>query len=118
MRRRRPAMWQWLAGFRCGRCGEFRATWKRALRSPVRPQLAICEECLQAWERTGQRCARCWTPIPDRLEVGLLVETGAFVHVDCGGAWVLGSPISGTLDTSGPARRATRGRWVRLFQPR
>jgi hypothetical protein len=83
-------MWQWLAVFRCGRCGEIRARRQRALRSPVRRQLAICEECLDVWERTGHRCARCWTPIREQLEVGLLVETGAFVHVGCGGARVLG----------------------------
>ena len=102
-------MWQWLAVFRCGRCGEIRARWQRALCSPVRPQLAICEECLETWERTGDRCARCWAPIRQRLEVGLLVETGAFVHVNCGGARVLGSPIEGTLDRWRPAQRAVRG---------
>jgi hypothetical protein len=102
-------MWEWLAVFRCGRCGEIRARWRRALRSPVRPQLAICEECLETWERTGHRCARCWTPIRERLEVGLLVETGAFVHVDCGGARVLGSPIEGPLNWFREAQRAVRG---------
>jgi hypothetical protein len=38
------------------------------------------------WQQTGQRCARCWLPVVTRLEVGLLVDTGSFVHVDCGGA--------------------------------
>jgi hypothetical protein len=83
-------MWQWLARFRCGRCGETRTGGERALRSPLRPRLAICAACLERWERMGHRCARCRSPIPDRLQVGLLVETGAFVHVDCGGARVLG----------------------------
>jgi hypothetical protein len=36
--------------------------------------------------------------VQDRLEVGVLVETGAFLHVDCGGARVLGSPMAGGLD--------------------
>jgi hypothetical protein len=104
-------MWQWLArlrgaGFRCGRCGEARTGCKRALRSLLRPQLAVCEACLESWERTGHRCARCWAPIPDRLEVGLLVETGAFVHVDCGGARVLGTPASGAFDAGRPTGRA------------
>jgi hypothetical protein len=37
--------------------------------------------------------------------VGLLVETGAFVHVDCGGARVLGIPIVGALDHRRPTRQ-------------
>jgi hypothetical protein len=89
-------MWQWLARFRCGRCGELRARGNRALRSPVRRQLAICGDCLATWERTGQRCARCRSPIRDVLEVGLLVQTGALAHVDCGGARLLGPPMPGT----------------------
>lgn len=109
-------MWQWPAGFRCGRCGAMRGRWARALRSPFRPRLAICEDCLEAWGRTGHRCARCWAPIRRRVEVGLLVETGAFAHVDCGGALVLGSPISGTLGPSRPRRRLPREFWLRLFQ--
>lgn len=94
-------MWQWLAAFRCRRCGEVRATSNRALRSPVRPQLAICEDCLDAWERTGHRCARCWMPVRDRLEVGFLVESRTFLHVDCGGARVVGSPIAGSVGAGG-----------------
>jgi hypothetical protein len=86
-------MWQWLAGFRCGRCGEVRARSKRALRSPLRPRVAICVECLDNWMRTGHRCTRCWAPIRDPLEVGLLVDAGRFVHVGCGGARVLRSPV-------------------------
>lgn len=109
-------MWQWLAGFRCARCGQHRGGWARALRSPFRPQLAVCDECLATWERTGHRCARCWTPVGDRLEVGLLVETGAFVHVDCGGARLLGSPVSGALDRPRPTRRPARDVWARLLQ--
>jgi hypothetical protein len=97
------AMWWWLARFRCAHCGEIRATGKRALRSPRRPQLAICEECLDTWERTGQRCTRCWTPVRDRLEVGLLADTGSFVHVDCGGARVFGGHTPGRRRPDGPA---------------
>ncbi|MFB3818618.1 MAG: hypothetical protein ACE147_13225 [Candidatus Methylomirabilales bacterium] len=104
------------AGFRCGRCGEVRGRWARALRSPFRRQLAICQDCLETWQRTGQRCARCWAPIREPAEVGLLVETGALAHVDCGGALVLGSPISGGLGRSGAPRRLPRGAWLRLFQ--
>ena len=107
-------MWQWL-GFRCARCREIRATRERALSSPLRPQLAICEECLEGWERTGHRCARCWTPIQDHFEVGLLVETGVFAHVECGGARVLGPPISGHADQFPPPGSA-RGVSVRPSQ--
>jgi hypothetical protein len=82
-------VWRWLATFRCARCGQALAAAKRALRSPARPQLTICQACVDTWKKTGQRCARCWMPILDRLEVGLLVETGAFVHVNCGGAPVI-----------------------------
>ena len=85
-------MWRWGAWFRCGHCGEIRGTWSRSLRSPVRRELGICARCLDAWRRTGQRCARCWAPIHDGLEVGVLVETGAFTHVACGGARVVGVP--------------------------
>ena len=46
----------------------------------------------------GHRCARCWASIRERLDVGLLVETGAFAHVACGGARVVGSPVAGPLD--------------------
>lgn len=90
-------MWQWLAAFRCGRCGAVRGTWHRALRSPLRAWLAICDECLEAWARTGHRCARCWRPIGDRLELGFLLEHRAFLHVECGGARVVGSPIAGGI---------------------
>ena len=79
-------MWGRFATFRCARCGRALAAAKRALHSPQRPRVAICQDCVDTWRRTGQRCARCWLPVPDRLEVGLLVETGAFVHVTCGGA--------------------------------
>jgi hypothetical protein len=96
-------MWQRLAGFRCGRCGEVHARSKRVLRSPTRPQLAICTGCLETWRRTGHRCARCWTPIQDRMEVGFLVDTGSFAHVDCGGARVLGLPGNGG-GSGGPRR--------------
>jgi DNA-directed RNA polymerase subunit RPC12/RpoP len=82
-------MWRWFAMFRCARCGRALAAVKRELRSPVRHQVAICQDCVNIWKKTGQRCARCWMPIPDSLEVGLLVETGAFVHVNCGGAPVI-----------------------------
>jgi hypothetical protein len=105
-------MWQWL-WFRCGRCREVRASGERALSSPLRPQLAICEECLRAWYRTGHRCAQCWTAIQGDFEVGLLVETGAFAHVDCGGARLLGPPISGPADLLPPAPGAVRGVSVR-----
>jgi hypothetical protein len=106
-------MWPWLFGFRCGRCRELHPRWHRALRSPLRPWLAICEGCLDAWERAGHRCARCRRPIRDRLEVGLRAETGAFLHVACGGARVLGTPIVGALDGSRPPQRGVLGRWVR-----
>jgi hypothetical protein len=98
-------MWPWL-GFRCGRCREVRAGWERALSSPLRPQLAICRECLGAWERIGQRCGRCWTSIRDPFEVGLLVEIGAFVHVGCGGARVLAPATSDAVDDLQPAAPA------------
>lgn len=109
-------MWQWFGGFQCGRCDEHRGGWARALRSPVRPQLAVCTGCFATWERMGHRCARCWAPVRDRLEVGLLVETGAFAHVDCGGARLLGSPVSGVLAQPRPAWHPVRAIWVRLFQ--
>jgi hypothetical protein len=111
-------MWRLLAGFRCGRCGKVHGRWNRALWSPSRPHLAICRPCLETWERTGHRCARCWTQLHDRLDVGLLVETGVFVHVECGGARVIGSHLSGTLGGSRPARSAPRDFWLRLFQSR
>jgi hypothetical protein len=98
-------VWRWL-GFRCGRCRELRAAGERALLSPVRPRLAICQECLDAWKRTGHRCGRCWTPVRDALEVGLLVDTGAFAHVDCGGARVLGPLISVAVEDPHPAPHA------------
>jgi hypothetical protein len=88
----------WLGGFRCGRCSEQRAARQRALRSPRRPALAICEACLAGWQRMGHRCSRCWTTVRDRLDVGVLVETGAFAHVGCGGARVLGKPVTGPID--------------------
>jgi hypothetical protein len=91
-------MQAWPGGFRCGRCSEQRAMRQRALRSPLRPTLAICETCLETWERAGHRCARCWATVRDRLDVGLLVEIGAFAHVTCGGARVLGSTIAGPID--------------------
>jgi hypothetical protein len=72
--------------FRCGKCGEVRGVGRRALESPWRPRLGVCRDCLQQWERTGHRCGRCWAQIRDRLEVGLLVETRVFAHVDCGAA--------------------------------
>ena len=84
-------MWESVAAFRCRRCGEICPGWKRALRSPVRPRLAVCEGCVRVWQRMGRRCARCWTPILDRMQIGMLVDTRVFVHVDCGGARVLGS---------------------------
>jgi hypothetical protein len=40
-------------------------------------------------------------PIHDWLEVGLLAEAGAFSHVACGGARVLGSPPAGIIDPRG-----------------
>jgi hypothetical protein len=82
-------MWRWLAAFRCGRCGGVRGARHRALRSPLRAGLAICGDCLERWERSGHRCARCWRPIRDRLDVGFLLERRAFLHVDCGGARVV-----------------------------
>ena len=88
-------MWRWLGRFRCARCGRNRPAAHRALRSPLRPELAICRDCLETWARSGHRCARCWMPIPSHLDVGLLVETGRFVHVDCGGARLL--PAEGRL---------------------
>jgi hypothetical protein len=109
----------WVAsgiGFRCGRCDAIRGRWARALRSPRRPRIAICGDCLDAWEWTGHRCARCWAPVCERSEVGLLVETGAFAHVGCGAALVLGSPISGTLGRLRSRRSLPRGSWWRLFQ--
>jgi hypothetical protein len=93
-------MTPWVGGFRCGRCSEQRAMRQRALRSPRRPALAICTDCVETWQRMGHRCARCWTAVRDRLEVGVLVETGAFAHVACGGARVLGSPVTGLIDPS------------------
>jgi hypothetical protein len=106
-------VWQWL-GFRCRRCRELRAKWERVLASPARPQLAVCHECLQAWQRAGRRCGRCWAPVQDPLEVGLLVETGAFAHVGCGGARLLGPPIYGPADQLPAAPGAVRGVSVRL----
>ncbi len=111
-------MWRLLAGFRCGRCGEVCGTWERALRSPFRPHLAICRQCLETWERTGHRCARCWTQVRDRLDVGLLVETGAFAHVECGGALLIGPHRSGALGEFRAARSAPGDFWLRLFQSR
>jgi DNA-directed RNA polymerase subunit RPC12/RpoP len=108
-------MWQWLTGFRCGRCGELRGTGERALHSPTRSAVAVCETCLGSWERTGHRCARCWAPIRDGVELGLLVETGAFAHVGCGGARVLRSSLSGAFESSGAARRVASGLRVRLL---
>jgi hypothetical protein len=81
-------MWEAVAAFRCRRCGEICPRWRRALRSPRRRRLAICGECLESWQRTGRRCARCWGPILDGMEIGMLVDTRAFAHVDCGGARV------------------------------
>jgi hypothetical protein len=46
---------------------------------------------------------------PGPFELGLLVETGAFTHVECGGTRVLGPPISGPADQCPPAPGATRG---------
>ena len=94
----------WLSGFRCGRCSEQRAMRQRALCSPLRPGLAICESCLETWERAGHRCARCWATVRDRLDVGLLVDIGAFAHVTCGGARVLGATITGRIDPRPDAR--------------
>jgi hypothetical protein len=56
-------------------------------------ELAVCDDCLGTWDRAGRRCARCWTPIEDRLQIGLCAETWAFVHVDCGGARVIGDRV-------------------------
>lgn len=108
----------WVAAFRCGRCGEPRARRQRALRSPARPRLAVCAECLETWQRAGHRCALCRTPVRDWLDVGVLVETGAFAHVDCGGARVLGRAISSPLDRSGPARHAASRLWAPPIEPR
>ncbi len=84
-------MWVFFGTFRCSKCGRVQGIWQRARRSPFRARLGVCRDCLGLWERTGQRCGRCWSRVQEDLQVGLLLERGVFAHVDCGGALMIES---------------------------
>ena len=95
-------MWALLGRFRCSKCGKLLAIRRRALRSPFRSSIGVCRDCLGLWERTGHRCGQCWYPIHAERDLGLLLDSQRFAHVDCGGALLLPIRWDGRLILPAP----------------